>query len=98
MRGSETSFDIGSHMDFTDRLLGDQLESDPIWISPISGGDLGCGVGVLRWCKSVQGGLDFRKSIHVMGRLGRLGLRIELGVSYAYGKSGRQRARPGAEP
>ena len=66
--GSETSFDIGSHMDFTDRLLGHQLKSDPIWISPISGGDLGCGVGVLHWCKSVQGEpFDCRRSIHVTG-------------------------------
>ena len=48
--GPETSFDIGSHMDFTDRLLGHQLKSDPIWISPISCGGLGCGVGDFR-CK-----------------------------------------------
>ena len=51
--GSETSFDIGSHMDFTDRLLGHQLKSDPIWISPISCGGLGCGVDDFR-CKSEQ--------------------------------------------
>ena len=51
--GSETSFDIGSHMDFTDRLLGHQLKSDPIWISPISCGGLGCDVVNFR-CKSEQ--------------------------------------------
>ena len=51
--GSETSFDIGSHMDFTDRLLGRQLKSDPMWISPISCGGLGCGVVDFR-CKLEQ--------------------------------------------